>query len=1227
MSASSVRPGLLRSLLPAAGVACAYVAAAQLGRELSFGASAFVAFWPPSGLVLGLLLAGGRASWRWVLPAAVAGNLAFDLLLQGKPPAVALGFAAANAVEAALAAGLLGRGRGSAAGFRLRTLPDVIRFAGWALLVAAPLGAVLGATTAVLAYGGAWPLAWVRWWVGDALGMVLIAPLVLAAAEAPASPRDPARLAEGLALLLAVVAAALGVYSLPPPWSVPAGVLFPALLWAAYRFGVPGVSLAVTAVAILAVRGTANGLGPFAHAPSTAFQLVMLQGYMAMSALLGDILAVTLADRRAAFDALSAANAQLEDRVSRRTAELAEWRDRYRRASDAGGIGVYDYTPGADTVWWDDRCRGFWGLPPDVPVDLDLAFAGMHPDDREPTRAALAAALDPAGGGSFAAEYRVRPLDGSPERWVRALGTVTFDGEGPARAASRLVGTVQDVTPRRRAEERLRESEATLRAFYDGAPVFMGVVEPTPEGDLKHVYDNPATCRFFGVEPGATAGRTSREMGTPRAVADRWLEHYRESERTGAPVHFESAQQTPAGEAWLAATVCPVGPGPEGRTRFCYVAEDVTERRRLSAQLDAERSLLDALFAAAPIGLAILDADYRYLRINQVLADINGRPLADHLGRTVAEVVPGLFPLAEPIYRRVLDTGEPVLDRLVSGERPTAAGETGHWLGNYFPIRLGGRLVGLGVAVVDVSDRQRAQEALRLSEERFRLAAQAVNGLIYDLDPATGHVERTMGLAEIVGYHPDEVPPTSEWWRGLVHPEDAAAARESVRAELGDPSCTRVNHEYRVRHRDGHYVHVNDRGVLLRDAEGRLRRLVGCTQDVSPLKLALERIQAEGRRKDEFLAMLSHELRNLLAPVLNAVSVMALGPDDRATIDWSRELIGRQVGLMTRLVDDLLDVARISKGKIALDRAPLAVSALAAAAVESSRPLIDARRHALSVRLPEEPLRVEGDATRLTQVVVNLLNNAAKYTPEGGRIALEVAAEGDRVVLAVSDNGRGIPRAMLPHVFDLYTQVEETLDQAAGGLGLGLTLVQRIVALHGGEVSAHSDGPGTGSTFRVRLPRLAAPAAPAPAGEAAPPAPERNGQGRGRGAGGRRVLVVDDARDSADTLARILRMLGHEVRAVYDGPEAVAAAREFRPETVLLDLSLPAMDGFEVARRLRAEPGLDGLRLVALTGYGGEADRARTRDAGFDAHLTKPVELDALRALLAADPAAPSRDA
>ncbi|MFO0907186.1 MAG: ATP-binding protein [Isosphaeraceae bacterium] len=377
------------------------------------------------------------------------------------------------------------------------------------------------------------------------------------------------------------------------------------------------------------------------------------------------------------------------------------------------------------------------------------------------------------------------------------------------------------------------------------------------------------------------------------------------------------------------------------------------------------------------------------------------------------------------------------------------------------------------------------------------------------------------------------------------------------------------------------------------EAQLRIQRLV-------------EQLQEQDRRKDEFLAMLAHELRNPMAPIRNAVSLLAMGNNDRETWDWARQVIDRQARHLASLVDDLLDIGRINQGKIALDRAPLLISAFVQPAVESCRPLLDARQHRLEVHLPAEPLRVDGDLTRLTQVVQNMLNNAAKYTPEGGHIRLDVTSEAGSAVIHIRDNGVGIPAEMLPRVFDLFTQVERSIDRAEGGLGIGLTLVKRLVEMHGGSVEARSDGPGTGSAFIVRLPLLAQ--------ETVRHGSEGSNGNRAVDAGRPlRILVVDDSRDAAESLARLLRRLHHDVVVAHDGPSALDLALATHPDLALLDIGLPGMDGYELARRLRSEPAHDGIELVALTGYGGDADRRRSLEAGFDDHLVKPIEFDALQ--------------
>jgi CheY-like chemotaxis protein len=391
-------------------------------------------------------------------------------------------------------------------------------------------------------------------------------------------------------------------------------------------------------------------------------------------------------------------------------------------------------------------------------------------------------------------------------------------------------------------------------------------------------------------------------------------------------------------------------------------------------------------------------------------------------------------------------------------------------------------------------------------------------------------------------------------------------------------------------------------------------------QHVAEREHAAAELQANDRRKDEFLAVLAHELRNPLAPIRNSLHILRLtGRQDPGT-ERVGEMIERQVNHMVRLVDDLLEVSRITRGQIELRIEPVDVADLVRTALETSRPLIEAAGHDLVVSLPGEPVSLEGDPVRLAQVLSNLLNNAAKYTHPGGRIWLTVHQEGEGVTLSVRDTGAGIPHDMLPRVFDLFTQIDRTANRGQGGLGIGLTLVKSIVGLHSGRVEARSGGPGRGSEFVVNLPRAStgrdAGLARVPGRPATALAP-------------RRVLVVDDNRDAAESLGMLLGLLGAEVQVAFDGPQALAAFDAHEPQVVLLDIGMPEMDGFEVARRIRRRLTGRDVALIALTGWGQEKDRQRSRSAGFDHHLIKPVEVEVLQALLRSleprQPRAPDR--
>jgi signal transduction histidine kinase/CheY-like chemotaxis protein len=371
----------------------------------------------------------------------------------------------------------------------------------------------------------------------------------------------------------------------------------------------------------------------------------------------------------------------------------------------------------------------------------------------------------------------------------------------------------------------------------------------------------------------------------------------------------------------------------------------------------------------------------------------------------------------------------------------------------------------------------------------------------------------------------------------------------------------------------------------------------------------LASLKEADRRKDEFLAMLSHELRNPLAPIRNAVQIFRARSGRVPEVRWATEVVDRQLHHLTRMVDDLLDVSRITQGKVELRTETVELAMVLSSAVEASRPLIEKWGHDLTVTLPPSPVLVDADPTRLAQMVANLLNNAAKYTAHGGHIDLAAEEEQGQVTIRVKDDGMGIPADMLSHVFDLFVQVGGSAEQSEGGLGIGLTLVRRLAEMHGGSVEARSEGPGRGSEFVVRLPvRRTSPGEGRSVTETEPaPAPPAL-----------RILVVDDNLDAADSLAMVLRMMGHDVRTAHDGLEAVGAAATFHPDVVLLDIGLPKLSGYEAARRIRDQARGSEPILVALTGWGQEEDRNRTREAGFHHHMTKPVDFQALQKLLVA---------
>jgi PAS domain S-box-containing protein len=469
--------------------------------------------------------------------------------------------------------------------------------------------------------------------------------------------------------------------------------------------------------------------------------------------------------------------------------------------------------------------------------------------------------------------------------------------------------------------------------------------------------------------------------------------------------------------------------------------------------------------------------------------------------------------------------------------------------------------------------------------------------------------------------------PVLYWNRGAdeLYGFDKAAALRSIshpllggenRAMFDDVKATLLRTgqwlgELTHRTSDGREVRVESRMRLIQ--EGAERTVVEADRDVTERVHTLEALREADRRKDEFLATLAHEIRNPLAPIRNELEIMRVARGNADVIEHSRAVMDRQLAHLVHLVDDLMDVGRITRGKLELRREKLSLDATLQAALETSRPLIEAARHELVLKLPQKPVYVLGDLTRLAQIFSNLLNNAAKYTPPGGRITVTASEVNSEAVIEVRDTGVGIAAEALPGIFEMFTQVNRDRGLAPG-LGIGLALVHVLTEMHGGSVTAASDGLGAGSSFTVRLPALAAELEDArESAQAAPAAIAR-----------RRVLVADDNLDAAESLAMLLTMMGHEVRAAHDGAQAVEQAEQFRPDLILMDVGMPRVDGLQAAMRIRSMDWGASPTIVALTGWGQEADRERSKEAGCDVHLVKPLDFDRLTALLT-QLAAPAR--
>ncbi|WP_439623146.1 PAS domain S-box protein [Gemmata sp.] len=922
-------------------------------------------------------------------------------------------------------------------------------------------------------------------------------------------------------------------------------------------------------------------------------------------------------------------------------AALGRERERLAVALLTGGLGVYEWRLGADAIWWSPETFALFGVAPESFRPTVEAFdALVHPDDRTELWRKTDESL--ARREVFDHEYRIVRPDGAV-RWVYNRSHL---GLGAGGRVERITGVAADVTARKRAEllqagqKNVLEMVATNRPLPDVLAAVCRVIEGQEPGVLCSVLLADERGRHTGAAAGpslpdsylrgleglstdppyiGSCGETLDrgaavvvpDVGADERFAPAWRElltgHGLRSCRSipvfgsdGAVLaSFAVYGRVPGDPApaddQLVQTAAHLAGIAIGRRR----AED---RLRLSEErfrLIVESAKDFAIFTTDPTGLVT--------GWNAGATNLLGYDEAEVVGRP-----------ADIVYTPE-DRAAGVPDRELAITRAEGRAENERWHvrkdGSRFwasgltqPLRDGGHAHGFVKILRDVTDRRELEAKREATQHTLTTLVERCPFGIYivDADFRIAGMNTGSQNGAFASVRPVIGRPFDEAIR-IVWPEDVAA--DIVRhfrhtLDTGEPYHSRD------------FVKPRADSGRVEGYEWELHRLalpdgrdgVVCYYyDSTRLRRAEQELKEADQKKDEFLATLAHELRNPLAPIRNGLQVIKLAGHDAGAVERSRAMMERQVGQMCHLIDDLMDLARISQGKIVLQRARLRLADAVQDAADTARPLIEERGHELVVDVPPDPLDVDADRTRLCQVFANLLTNAAKYTEKGGRIRLAVERHGGDAAVSVEDNGMGIPADMLPRVFEMFTQVDRSLERSQGGLGIGLNIVKRLVEMHGGGIAAESDGPGTGSRFVVRLPVAAAVAAGGP---------DRDGAEEAGPAARRRILVVDDNVDGADSLATMLGAMGNETRTAHDGLEAVAAAEAFRPDVILMDIGMPKLNGYDACRRIRQQPRGKTVIVVAQTGWGQDDDKRKSRDAGFNFHMVKPVDPAALQTML-----------
>lgn len=801
------------------------------------------------------------------------------------------------------------------------------------------------------------------------------------------------------------------------------------------------------------------------------------------------------------------------------------------------------------------------------------------------------------------------PIHGE-SRHVSVTYVPARDDEGRVRGVFALA---YDISDRIRVEQTRREADRKVKNILESVSDAFYALDT----QWRFVYLNTQAERYFGEPSEKLLGENIWDE-IPEKRGSVYEEQYRLAMATGQAVSFETC--SPFGDKWVEVHAYPSAEG------LSVYFSDISRRKQVEQALRESKEQLHLALEAAHMGTWEWDITSGAVTWSEQLEALHGLPTGQFDGKfeTFLEL---LHP--DDVMQLQADLAQ-TLDRDVPFNtefRIVWPDGSIHWLaglGRVFRDSDGKatKMIGMGL---DVTDRKQAELGLQQSEQRFRLAAETASDLIYEWDIATDRVEWFGNVDAALGHSHGAFPRRLHEWHERLPADDRDRVMAARRQHLKSGGA--FAQEYRVLRADGEHCIWTDRGSAIRDSLGRPTKWIGVTTDVTQqrqnevqraellerermARSAAETAQAkmleEDRRKNEFLAMLGHELRNPLGAITNAVQLFKLVEPHSEAFDQASHVLERQSDHMARLVDDLLDVSRITRGKIELRKEVVELRAIVERAVDVGQALVTRKKHQLTVTLPDEPVFLEVDPARAEQILSNLLINAAKYTDPNGKISLVAAAHAGNVVVTITDNGIGIAPETLPRIFDLFTQADHSLDRSQGGLGIGLTLVRSLVELHGGRVEARSAGAGRGSQFEVVLPRYLH--------DTTIPTPQPPSEAEATAA--RRILVVDDNADIARLLSVLLTNSGHHVQVAHDGIQALARVDEFKPQAVLLDIGLPGMNGYEVARQLRALPAYRETLLIAMTGYGQASDRQKAFDAGFDHHLVKPVRVQSLLELL-----------